>query len=178
MSWRQWTDCYIDPKFFFDHSSTSFSSWLGLLNCGSLRAAKPSVYKLVLTLLAYCLQLTQAVCALVILLFNVHILPMFFRLFTQAHLLIDGSVVGQYITRLNLIVFVKVGRWPYISCFVGCYLQDLFNIACSILVELPSSFFSIRLVSVRVVHPYRSIDTTAARKKNCVLCYRSDLTSI
>ena len=23
------TDCYIDPKFFFDHSSTSFSSWLG-----------------------------------------------------------------------------------------------------------------------------------------------------
>ena len=30
------------PKFFLDHSSTSSSSWLGLLNCGSLRASKPS----------------------------------------------------------------------------------------------------------------------------------------
>ena len=44
---------------------------------------------------ASCLQLTQAVYALVILLFNVHLLPLF--LFTQVHLLIDGSVEGQYI---------------------------------------------------------------------------------
>ena len=35
---------------------------------------------------------------MVILLFNVHLLPLFFRLFTQVHLLIDGSVEGQYIT--------------------------------------------------------------------------------
>ena len=35
---------------------------------------------------------------LVILLSNVHMLPLFFRLFTQAHLLTDGSVEGQYIT--------------------------------------------------------------------------------
>ena len=35
------TDCYIDPKFFFDHRSTSFSSGLELLNCGSLRATSP-----------------------------------------------------------------------------------------------------------------------------------------
>ena len=28
------TDCYIDPKFFFDHSSTSFSSWLGCSTVG------------------------------------------------------------------------------------------------------------------------------------------------
>ena len=27
--WRQ-TRCYIDPKFFFNHSSTSFSSWVGV----------------------------------------------------------------------------------------------------------------------------------------------------
>ena len=33
-------DCYIDPKFFFDHSNTSSSSWLGLLNRGSLRAQR------------------------------------------------------------------------------------------------------------------------------------------
>ena len=35
---------------------------------------------------------------LVILLSNIHLLPLFFRLFTQVHLLIDGSVEGQYIT--------------------------------------------------------------------------------
>ena len=38
------------------------------------------------------------------------------------------------LVRLNWIVFVMGGRWPYSSCFVGCCLQDLFNIACSILV--------------------------------------------
>ena len=56
--WETRTDCYIDPQFFFDHSSTSFSSWLGLLNRGSLRAQSTSVCKLVLTL-ASSLQLTR-----------------------------------------------------------------------------------------------------------------------
>ena len=71
-----------------------------LLNHGSLRAQSPqsaswfSIRHLVLKWL----QLTQAVCALVILLFNANLLPLFFRLFTQVHLLIDGSVEGQYIT--------------------------------------------------------------------------------
>ena len=32
-----------------------------------------------------------------------------------------------------LIVFVMGGRWPYSCFFVGCYLQDLFNIARNIL---------------------------------------------
>ena len=67
------------------------------------------------------------------------------------------------------------GRWPYSCCFVGCCLQDLFNIARSILVLLPSSFFSVRLVSVHVLHPYSSIDTTAAWKKlRFILLVRSD----
>ena len=35
---------------------------------------------------------------------------------------------------LTLIVFVMGGRWPYTCSFVGCCLQDLFNIARSILV--------------------------------------------
>ena len=35
---------------------------------------------------------------------------------------------------LTWIVFVMGGRWPYSWCFVGCCLQDLFNIARSILV--------------------------------------------
>ena len=73
------------------------------------------------------------------------------------------------------IVFVMGGRWPYNCCFVGCCLQDLFNIARSIHASLPSSFFSIRLVSICVVHLYSSIDTTAAWKKlRCILSVRSD----
>ena len=35
------TDCYILTPSSSDHSSTSFSSWLGLLNRGSLRAQSP-----------------------------------------------------------------------------------------------------------------------------------------
>ena len=96
--WRQ-TDCYIDRKFFFDHSSTSSSSWLGLLNRVSLKAqsllsAAGSHFGI--------LSPTDSNRPghLVILLSNVHLLPLFFRLFTQVHLLIDGSVDGQYITLL------------------------------------------------------------------------------
>ena len=69
------------------------------------------------------------------------------------------------LARLILIVFVMRGRWLYSCWFVGCCLQVLYNIARSILIWLPLSFFSIRLVSVHVVHPYSSIDTTAAWKK-------------
>ena len=36
---------------------------------------------------------------LVILFSNAHLLPLFFHLFTQVHVLIDGSVKGQYITQ-------------------------------------------------------------------------------
>ena len=35
---------------------------------------------------------------------------------------------------LAWIVFMMRGRWPYSWCLVGCCHQDLFNIACSILV--------------------------------------------
>ena len=38
------------------------------------------------------------------------------------------------LVRLTWIVFRMGGRWPYSWCFVGCCLQDLFNIAHSILV--------------------------------------------
>ena len=38
------------------------------------------------------------------------------------------------LVRLTWIVFVMIGRWPYSWCFFGCCLQDLFNIARSILV--------------------------------------------
>ena len=69
-----------------------------------------------------------------------------------------------------------MGRWwPYSWCFVVCCLQDLFSIARSILMYLPSTFFSSCLVSVQLVHPYSSIDTLAAWKKFCfILSARSD----
>ena len=77
--------------------------------------------------------------------------------------------------RLIWIVFMMGGRCPYSCCFVRCCLQEQFNIACSILVQLPSSFFSNCLVSVYVVHPYSSIETIAAWKKlRFILSVRSD----
>ena len=79
------------------------------------------------------------------------------------------------LVRLAWIVFVMRGRWPYSWCLVRCCLQDLFNIARNILVQLPSSFFFNCLVSVQVVHPQSSIDTIAAWKKlRFILSVRSD----
>ena len=66
---------------------------------------------------------------------------------------------------LTWVVFVKGSRWPYSWCFVGCCRLDLVNIARNILVWFPSRFFFNGLVSVQVVYPYSSIDTTTAWKK-------------
>ena len=87
---------------------------------------------------------------------------------------VKGSIGLQHLcpaclVRLTLKIFVIGGRWPYSCCFVWC------NIARRILVSLLSSLFSIRLVSVHVVYPYSSIDTTAAWKKLLsILSVRSD----
>ena len=72
--------------------------------------------------------------------------------------------VSRILVRLIWMVFKMGGRWPYI-CFLGYGFQDLFNMARSILVQLPLSFFSMRSVSVHVLHPYSKMDTTAAWKK-------------
>ena len=67
--------------------------------------------------------------------------------------------------------------WMVCSCcFVRYCLPNLFNTPCSNIMWLPSAFFSIRIVSIRVVHPYISIDMTAAWIK--LLFYRVGLTSI
>ena len=79
------------------------------------------------------------------------------------------------LVHLTLIVFMMGGWWPYSYCFVECCLQDLFNTARSILVKLPSSFFSIDLAIIHLVHPYNRIDMTAAWKKlRFILSVRSD----
>ena len=65
----------------------------------------------------------------------------------------------------NLDVFWDSWSVSAQCCFVRCCLQVLFDTVRSILVQLPSSFLSIRLVSVHVEHPYSRIDTNAAWKK-------------
>ena len=86
------------------------------------------------------------------------------------HVSVKGSIrecclwVYPYFSNSVLyVLFVLFGwfyRCPYSCCFVGCWFQDLFNIAHSIFRQFPSSFFFIHLISVHVVHPYSRIDTT------------------
>ena len=86
------------PKFFLAHSSTSFSSWLGLLNRGSFRAQSPQSASWFSRFGILFPTDSNRPGHLVILLSHVQMLPLFFRLFTQVHLLIDCSVECQYIT--------------------------------------------------------------------------------
>ena len=55
------------------------------------------------------------------------------------------------LVRFILMVLVIGVKWPYSCCFVRCCFQDLFNIAQNILVQFPSSFFSICFVSIYMV---------------------------
>ena len=57
------------------------------------------------------------------------------------------------------------GEWPYSCCFLVCCFQDLFCTARSIFVQFLSSFFSICLVSIHVMHQYSRINPIAACKK-------------
>ena len=125
------TDCYIDPEFFFDHSSTSFSSWLGCSTVGHWGSQ------------ALCLQADSHAGILsptdsnrpghlVILLSHTHLLQLFFRLFTQVHVLIDGSVKGQSIRvpPVNYERYLVPQRTIWLSANEGI----IFNrIICSIL---------------------------------------------
>ena len=91
----------------------------------------------------------------------------------------SSSLLPQQCTaclvRLICMVLEMGGKWLYSCCFVRCSFQDMFNIARSILVQLPSSFFSVRFVGVHVVYPYSRIDKTTARKKfRFILLDRSD----
>ena len=124
VSWRRGQTAILTQSSSRNHSSTSSSSWLGLLNRGSLRAQSPlsatgSHFSI--------LTPTNLNCPghLVILLFNALLLLLFFCLFTQVHLLIDGSVEGQYMTlvclfwillRIKLSCHCKIGDWHFWLC--------------------------------------------------------------
>ena len=69
------------------------------------------------------------------------------------------------LVHLIWIILEMGGRWPYSCSFVGCCFQDLFNMAYSILVQLPSSLFFMLFVRVYVLHPYCSMNTTTDSKK-------------
>ena len=58
------------------------------------------------------------------------------------------------------------GKWPYICCSVRCCFQDFFKTAHSILVQFPTSFFSIHFISVQRVIPYSSSETATDWKKS------------
>ena len=67
--------------------------------------------------------------------------PVFARPYEGVHRitsLMSSSLLLQQcpacLVRLTWLVFVMSGRWPYSCFFGGCSLQDLFNIARSILV--------------------------------------------
>ena len=53
-----------------------------------------------------------------------------------------------YFVRLIWMILKMEGRWLYISFFVRCCFQDLFNIAGRILAQFPSRFFFILTASM------------------------------
>ena len=104
------------PKFFLDNSSSSFASWFGLLNRGVTKGPKPSVCSW-LSLRHPVSNWLEPPRHLVILFSNIYLLPLFFRLFTQVHLLIDGSVDGQYITVIHVVS--ERNFWPQLETIPG-----------------------------------------------------------
>ena len=78
------------------------------------------------------------------------------EVYKRTSLMSSSFLFQQYpacLIRLIWMVFGMGARWPYSHYFVECCLQDLFNTARSVLVQMPSRFFS---NSVHVVHPHNS----------------------
>ena len=122
MSWRRGHTVILTQSSSRDHSSTSSSSWQG---CSSVGHWGPKALRFPLALNSATFpQLTQTVCALVTWLFHIYLLPLFFRLFTLAHLLIDGLVEGQSIT--FLILFIR-HCYLFLSSFMRMFDHSLFR---------------------------------------------------
>ena len=98
MSWRWWQTAILTQVLL--RTVAALLPHLGW-GCSTVGHWGPKALCLPLALTSTsCLQLTRTVCASGYTFFNAHLLLLFFRLFTQVHLLIDGSVKGQYITSL------------------------------------------------------------------------------
>ena len=114
------------PKFFLDHSNTSFASWLRLLKGESQRAQSPlsgAGSHFSITVSSW-LELPRR---LVILFSNVHLLLLFFCLFTQVHLLIDSLVRGQYIAYTHTHTHTHIYIFNNTSALVGWNTMSLFK---------------------------------------------------
>ena len=105
-------DCYIDPSSSSPIAALLSNLGLGCSNVGHWGSLSP--------LSASWFSRGHPVSSwlkpsgyLVILFSNVQLLPLFFRLFTQVHLLIDGSVEGQYITIIPFLFF----KIPHVDIF-------------------------------------------------------------
>ena len=116
-----------------------------------------------------------------------YILCLYRAVVDMFYLLIDvkGSLMSSplflqqccaYLVCLIWMVLEMGGSWLYSCCFLGCCFQELFNIVCSLLMQLPSRFFSLCVISVHVMHPYSSMDMTDAWKKKLgfILSDKSD----
>ena len=68
--------------------------------------------------------------------------------------------------RFTKIAFEMGSKWSHCYCFAESYFLDLYKISSRILMYFPSSRFSMRFVSVDVVHPYCRTDTATASKKS------------
>ena len=89
------TNCYTDPTSSPDHNSTSSASCSTRGRWGP----QPSVCKLALTLAFLSPTNSTAAGTCLYSFIKPTCFQFFFRLFTQVHLLIDGSVKGQYISK-------------------------------------------------------------------------------
>ena len=91
------TDCYIDAAVLLSHLGWVAQPWVtegpkpSVCRWFSIRHLVSKWLKPSVCCLYYCLTSTCYRCSSAVLL-------LFFRLFTQVHLLIDGSVEGQYVT--------------------------------------------------------------------------------
>ena len=79
------------------------------------------------------------------------------------------------LVHLTRIAFMMGGRWPYSCALWGVASRNYSILLAAFLCNCRLAFFSSRFVSIQVVHPYSSIDTTAAWKKlRFILSVRSD----
>ena len=80
--------------------------------------------------------------------------------------------------RFIWMVWEMGGKWQYNCCFVGCCFQELFCVARSILVQIPSTFFFLCVLTASMWCIHTVVLTQPLLGRDPVLFYRIDQTSI